>query len=116
MVLGAGATGFLLLYRGPSDCRVNPERKRAFEMVTAQQVAVSGETVKRRFAGEAFRCADLAEPAGVLVTVNEDTGDPIIWFVDGAGAHNVNLLAQAWTPALTPAPPLPGEALAPLTQ
>lgn len=108
-VLGIGAK---LLYKGPTDCRRTAERQRAYRAVRTQRDNVAGEEIGRRFRGEPFRCADIVSPAGVLVSVKEETGDAIIWFVDGGGeAHNVNLLAKAWTPALTPAPTLPADAL-----
>ena len=114
-VLGVAALTAMVVpfvYRGPNDCRRTPERARAYGAIRSQRDNVGGEEIGRRFRGEPFKCADLVSPSGVLVSVKEETGEAIIWFVDGAGeAHNVNLLAKAWTPALTPAPTLPADAL-----
>lgn len=111
-LIGIGALAFIFFFKGPNDCTRTPVRERAYEAIRSQKEQVSGEEIGRQFRGTPFRCNDLASPQGTLISVREHTGEPIIWFVDAEGTpRNVNLLAQAWTPALDAAPRLPEDAL-----
>lgn len=97
---------FALTYRSPTDCRASAARQGAARTVGAQRDAVGQQPLSRRFDERAFRCIETTAPAGVLVAAR-DGGEPVVWFVDSTGVpHNVNLLAQAWTPGLSAAPVL----------
>ena len=99
-------------------CGATDERKRAVQAVMAQGDSAAGTAVGQRFPErKQYRCAEMAEPRGVLVAVKEDTGDSIVWFVDATGTPlNVNLLAASWTPRLGAGPPVEATDIARVTQ
>jgi len=103
LVVVAGVFWFLESRKG---CGASEFRRNALAVVMEQGDAEAGTLIKERFPDKkAYRCIDHAGPRGVLVSVSEDTGDPIVWFVDLKGtALNVNLLAVSWTPKLGAAP------------
>lgn len=107
--IGAGLVGVLVLAGGiywfmdsRKGCGATERRRDALAIIMEQGDQEAGTLVKERFPDrKAYRCIDHAGPRGILVSVSEDGGDPIVWFVDYNGRPlNVNLLAVSWTPKL----------------
>ena len=121
MKLGAGlvtgvvlAAGILWYMDSRKGCGANERRRQAVDIVMEQGDPGAGTLIKERFPDrKAYRCLDHAGPRGILVSVSEDSGDPIVWFVDNNGTPlNVNLLAVSWTPKLGPGPTISPKNLA----
>jgi hypothetical protein len=116
VVTWVGATlvavlAFVTLYPSPTGCTNTPERRHAMRSVVSSKDPVTGATLDGRFDPDDLACRDTSRPRGVLVSARESSGESVVWFFDAAGAgHNVNLLAQAFTPAFKPASVLPPEA------
>jgi hypothetical protein len=116
LVLGAGAVltavlAFAIFYPSPTGCTNTPERKRAMRAVVSSKDPVTGATLDGRFDPDDLACRDTSRPRGVVVSARESSGESVVWFFDASGVgHNVNLLAQAFTPAFKPAAVLPPEA------
>jgi hypothetical protein len=101
----------VIFYPSPTGCTNTPERERAMRAVVSSKDPVTGATLDGRFDPDDLACRDTSRPRGVLVSARESSGESVVWFFDAAGAgHNVNLLAQAFTPAFKPAAVLPPEA------
>ena len=102
---------FAILHHPVTACTNTPQRKRAMLAVVNSKDPVTGATLDGRFDPDDLICRETDEPAGVLIAAQEKSGEPVVWFIDANGAgHNVNLLAQAFTPAFKPAAVLPPEA------
>lgn len=106
VLVGAAAVFWYLDSR--KGCGATEIRRKALATIIEQGDAENGTLIKERFPDKkAFRCGDTAGPRGILVAVDEDSGDAIIWFVDVNGtAFNVNLLSVSWTPKLAAGPDL----------
>ena len=107
LVIGVVTAAATLWYMDSrKGCGANERRRDALAVVMEQGDPEAGTLIKERFPDKkAYRCAEHAGPRGILVSVSEDSGDPIVWFVDNNGTPlNVNLLAVSWTPKLGPAP------------
>jgi hypothetical protein len=111
LALAGGVYWYLQTRKG---CGATEFRRNALQVVMEQGDQEAGTLIKERFPDKkVYRCLDHAGPRGVLVSVNEDTGDPIVWFVDVNGKPmNVNLLAVSWTPKLPAAPTISDKAVA----
>lgn len=98
----------LAIHRAPDDCRRSREWRTALDAVRGARERISGETLGRQLGSARFRCVGPSTGEGVFIAASrgEESGDEaLVWFVDAGGrAHNVNLLAEAWTPDLPPAP------------
>lgn len=122
IVVGAGAlivaaVGLMVLYPSPTGCTNTPERKRALQAIVSSKDPVTGATLDGRFDPDDMACRDSSRPRGVVVSAREQSGEAVVWFIDASGSgHNVNLLAQAFTPAFTAASSLPPEAAQALTE
>ena len=117
-VLFAALAGWAYYKQSREGCGATEERRRAVQTIMAQGDTAAGTLIGSRFPDrKQFRCAELAEPRGILIAVKEDTGDPVVWFVDQAGTPlNVNLLAASWTPRLGAGPEVAEPDLAKVTQ
>lgn len=113
MKLGAGlltgviiAAGVLWFLDSRKGCGATERRRQALATIMEQGDQEAGTLIKERFPDkDLYRCIDHAGPRGILVSVSEDGGDPIVWFVNNDGVpQNVNLLAVSWTPKLAAAP------------
>jgi hypothetical protein len=122
MVVGGGALlvaalAAVVFYPSPTGCTNTPERKHALEAIVSSKDPVTGATLDGRFDPDDMACRDSSRPRGVVVSAREQSGEAVVWFIDASGAgHNVNLLAQAFTPAFTAASSLPPEAAQALTE
>ena len=119
LVTGIVTAAVVLWYMDSrKGCGASERRRQAVEIVMEQGDHENGTLIKERFPDKkAYRCADHAGPRGVLVSVSEDSGDPIVWFVDNNGTPlNVNLLAVSWTPKLGPAPTISDRDVAKVTK
>ena len=117
-VVFASLAGWAWYKQSREGCGATDDRRRAVQTIMAQGDAASGTLVGERFPNrKQFRCSELAEPRGILISVKEDSGDPILWFVDQAGTPlNVNLLAASWTPRLGAGPNVGASDIAKVTQ
>ena len=98
-------------------CGATDDRRRAVKVVMQQGDSTTGLIGSRFPDRKQFRCVELSDPKGILIAVKEDTGDPIVWFVDQAGTPlNVNLLAASWTPRLGAGPEVDSVTIAKVTQ
>jgi hypothetical protein len=106
IVLAYGAFG--VIERVASDCRTTSARRAALSLLRRQKDPATGEEIGKHFGGSDFTCAELGAPKGLLIAAHEDgekPGEGIIWWFDPEGrAHNVNLIAQAWTPKFPGSP------------
>ena len=111
VIIAAGALWYMDSRKG---CGATERRRQAVDIVMEQGDQEAGTLIKERFPDKkAYRCLDHAGPRGILVSVSEDSGDPIVWFVDNNGTPlNVNLLAVSWTPKLGPGPTISAKNLA----
>ena len=117
-VIFASLAGWAWYKQSREGCGATDDRRRAVQTIMAQGDSTAGTRVGERFPDrKQFRCAELAEPQGILISVKEDSGDPILWFVDQAGTPlNVNLLAASWTPRLGAGPNVGAADIAKVTQ
>jgi hypothetical protein len=114
-IVVAGVAAIVLMYgafgvyeRVASDCRTTSTRRAALSLLRRQKDPATAEEIGKRFGGSDFTCAELGAPKGLLIAAHEDgerDGEGIIWWFDADGrAHNVNLIAQAWTPKFPGSP------------
>lgn len=116
-VIFAGLSTWAWYKQSREGCGATDDRRRAVSVVMEQGDSGTGLIGARFPDRKQFRCAEMVEPRGILIAVKEDTGDPIVWFVDQAGTPlNVNLLAASWTPRLGAGPAVDSANIARVTQ
>ena len=117
-VVFAALMGWVWYKQSREGCGATDDRRRAVKTIMEQGDADAGTLIGSRFPDrKQFRCSELSDPKGILIAVKEDTGDPIVWFVDQAGTPlNVNLLAASWTPKLGAGPEVAATEIAKVTQ
>ena len=111
----AGVVAIAVLYgafgiyeRVATDCRTTSARRAALSLIRRQRDPATGEEIGKHFGGSDFTCAELGAPKGLLIAAHDEgdkPGEGVIWWFDPEGkAHNVNLIAQAWTPKFPGSP------------